>query len=229
VSATRRSWRVAAAAFAGAFLALVGPPTNLYPALWLGMTALAYLVDDEVHRETSSRWPRVRRAFDGAGLGLAFGVGANLVFLRFVPATVMRFTSLPFAAAAVCLGLLSVLQGLRWAAVAVVQVQLARRGVPSWIAFAVGVFASTFVPVVFPWTPLGLISPVPEMIQLADLLGASRFSWPRRQACSPQRSGIGTGAARSCWPPGSRCPCSCSPTARCASPTWSATVRRRPP
>jgi apolipoprotein N-acyltransferase len=163
--------RLAAAGAAGAFLALVGPPSNLYPALWVGMAALAYLVDGRPPVSASSRWPRLRRALDGAGLGLAFGVSANLVFFRFVPTTVGRFTGLPFAAGALCLVLLALLQGLAWVAATFVQAHLSRRGVPSWVSFAIGVYAGTFVPAVFWWSPAGPLSPLPEMIQLADLVG----------------------------------------------------------
>jgi apolipoprotein N-acyltransferase len=161
--------RILVAAGAGAFLALVGPPSNLYPALWVGMAVLAYVVD--LPCDSSKRWPRLRRVFDGAGRGLAFGVGANLVFFRFVPGVVVRFTGLSFAAGVACLGILAILQGLVWAVAAVVQMQLTRRGVPSWVSFATGVFAGTFIPAIFRWTPAGPLSPVPEMIQLAELSG----------------------------------------------------------
>jgi apolipoprotein N-acyltransferase len=171
VSSSHPVLRLAAAGAAGVFLALVGPPSNLYPALWLGMAALAYLVDARTPVSTSTRWPRLRRSFEGGGLGLAFGVGANLVFFRFVPATIGRFTGLPFAAGALCLLGLALLQGLSWAAATLLQTHLSRRGVPSWVSFAIGVYAGTFVPGVFRWTPAGPLSPLPEMIQLAELIG----------------------------------------------------------
>ncbi len=166
--------RGAAACAAGALLALVGPPTNLYAAPWLGMAALAYLLGS---RETSAagrgttRWRRIRPWLDGSARGLAFGASANVVFFRFVPATVVRFTSLPFTAGLLCLGLLAILQGSTWAVAAAMSVQLSRCGVPRWVAFAIGVYAGTFIPGVFPWTPAGPVSPLPELIQLAELVG----------------------------------------------------------
>jgi apolipoprotein N-acyltransferase len=135
------------------------------------MAALAYLVPDEVAPPPSSRWPRLRRWLMGAGRGLAFGAGANIVALRFVPDTIARFSPLPWSAGVVALVLLATAQGLRWVAVAMVAAQLGRRGVPRWVAFGAGVYASTFVPAVFPWTPAGGVTPVQEMVQLAELVG----------------------------------------------------------
>src|SRR5262249_25459453 len=42
---------------------------------------------------------------------------------------------------------------------------------PRPAAFAVGVFAGTFVPTVFPWSPAGGVTPWPAMVQLADVIG----------------------------------------------------------
>jgi apolipoprotein N-acyltransferase len=156
-----------AALVAGAFAALVGPPTNLYPALWVGLAALAYLLDTP----PPSTPGRLRRWFDGAGRGLAFGFGVNVVFLRFVPPTVQRFTTLPFAAGGVFLVLLAALQGFAWCVVGVVHRQLARLGVPPWLSFGIGVYVGTFSPAVFLWSPAGLLTPVPSMVQLAEIVG----------------------------------------------------------
>jgi len=161
LSPSQRYGPVVVALAAGALLGLAGPPANLYPAFWVGMAALAYVLEGGGR----GRW------LDGAGRGLAFGTGANLVLTRFVPPVLVRFTSLGFAAGVVALLLISVLQGLAWAVAAVVRVQLGRGGVPSWVAFGVGVYAGTFVPAVFLWTPAGLVTPLPEMIQLAEVVG----------------------------------------------------------
>src|SRR5580698_3282078 len=81
---------------AGGLLASgAAPPLDLVPALWLGMVALAWLLDED------PSWPpfasRARVALTGARRGLLFGVGANIVALRFIPAVVARFTPLPWA------------------------------------------------------------------------------------------------------------------------------------
>lgn len=163
--------RLFAALAAGGLFSLAAPPVNLYPTLWLGMAGLAFLLEGETLASNQGRWRRLRHELDGAGRGLAFGVAANVVALRFVPDVIVRFTPLPWAAGAVALVLLSFAQGIRWAAAAVVQRQLTRRGVPAWFAFAAGMYAGTFVPSVFPWSAAGGVTPVPEMVQLAELLG----------------------------------------------------------
>jgi apolipoprotein N-acyltransferase len=150
-----------AALVAGAFFATAAPPIDCYPALWLGMAGLAYLVD-RAHLE------RPRRVL---ALGVAFGTGANLVAFRFVPAVIGTFTDLPWAAAALALVLLAMEQGVRWGAAAWIHAALVRRGVGSPWAFATGVFAGTFVPAVFPWTPAGGVTPLPTMVQLAEYIG----------------------------------------------------------
>jgi apolipoprotein N-acyltransferase len=152
----------------GVFAALSGPPTNLYAALWLGMAGLAYVLADG---EVPSSAGRARRWLDGAGRGLAFGFGANLVLLRFVPPVVVRFTALPYAVGLVFVVVLAALQGLTWCVAGVVARQLGRRGVPAWLAFGIGAYVATFTPGVFVWSPAGLVTPVPEMVQLAEIVG----------------------------------------------------------
>jgi len=149
--------RTGAALVAGGVFASAAPPSNLYPALWLGMAGLAYLVATAGSR--------------AAALGLAFGAGANVVALRFVPAVIARFTPLSVTAGIALLALLALGQGARWAFAAWTHALLIRRGVPSAWAFATGIFAGTFVPAVFPWTPAGGVTPAPEMVQLAEWIG----------------------------------------------------------
>src|SRR5450631_3278913 len=146
-------------------MALASPPTNFYPAVWLGMAALAYILDEPAPE--AGRPARLR----GGARGLAYGVAANLIACRFVPAVVTRFTPLPWAVGALGLLLLSMEQGLRWMAAGIVREHLARRGLPGWLAFAIGVYAGTFVPIVFPWTPAAALTPWPALLQLADVVG----------------------------------------------------------
>jgi apolipoprotein N-acyltransferase len=155
---------------AGALLASgAAPPLDLVPALWLGMAALAWLLDRD------PRWPpfasRTRVGLTGARRGLAFGVGANLVALRFVPGVVARFTPLPWAVGALALLLLAAFEGLRWMVAGVACETLARARVPRPLAFAAGVYAGTFLPTMMPWTVAGGASPWPVMVQLADVVG----------------------------------------------------------
>lgn len=161
--------KLALALLAGAVLASSAPPFDVYPAMWLGMAALAWLLDDD------PAWPafasRARVALTGARRGLAFGIGANLVLMRFVPAVIARFTPLPWAAGALALALLAAFEGLRWMVAAIACETLARARVPRPAAFAAGVYAGTFVPTMMPWTPAGGVSPWPEVVQLADLVG----------------------------------------------------------
>ncbi len=131
------------------------------------MAALAAVL----YRDTGGAASRRRRLLDGASRGLFFGIGANVVALRFVPNTVATFTALPWTAGVVLLVLLAAAQGLRWAFAGALGRELCARGLPPWAAFAVAVYAGTFVPAVFPWTPAGGVTPVPEMAQLAELVG----------------------------------------------------------
>jgi apolipoprotein N-acyltransferase len=133
------------------------------------MAGLAFLLDEPAR--TLAQPGRLRRASLGAARGLAFGVGANVVALRFVPDVIARFTPLPWALGCLALVLLACEQGVRWAVAAMVHVQLSRRGVPSWLAFGTGIFTGTFVPAVFPWSAAGGVTPVPAMVQLAELVG----------------------------------------------------------
>lgn len=161
--------RRAASALAGAAFALIAPPTDWIPLAWGGLAALAFLLDVE---PAPSSAPSIRRGWlDGGARGVAFGFGANVVFLRFIPGVIARFTPLPLAAGLLALALLAVAQGLPWGAAAVVRGALVRARVPRPVSFALAVYAATFVPSVFPWTPAGGITPWPAMAQLAEYVG----------------------------------------------------------
>ena len=162
---TRSRLLLLVAAVSGAVFALAAPPTNLYPVLWLGMAGLAWTLHEDV------TGARLRRWLPGALRGLLFGAAANVVALRFVPDVIARFTPLPWAAGLLALVLLGFYQGLRFAAGAVLTMHLQRRGVPRFLAFGLGILLSTFVPVVFPWSAAGGVTPWPVMVQLADVIG----------------------------------------------------------
>ncbi|CAN5449155.1 apolipoprotein N-acyltransferase [soil metagenome] len=155
----------------GAFVALAAPPTNVYPALWLGTTAYAVALDDDVPKWDDRNRRRLTRFLPGALRGILFGAGANIVALRFVPDVIARFTPLGWGLGVLALVLLGLFQGWRFAVGAVLGAWLRRLRVPRFLAFAIGIYASTFVPVVFPWSAAGGVSPWPVMVQLADLVG----------------------------------------------------------
>jgi apolipoprotein N-acyltransferase len=113
----------------------------------------------------------LRLALDGAGTGLAFGVGANCVALRFIAPVVPRFTGFPLSLGLLLLGLLAMLEGTRWMVACIAYRSLLRMQLPSPAAFALGIYAGTFVPTMLPWTPAGGLAPIPALLQLAELIG----------------------------------------------------------
>ncbi len=152
--------RVAAAAVSGLVLALAGPPFDFTIGVWLGLAGFAFVLGSA----------RARFA-DALAVGTAFGFGANMLAVRFVPAVVARFTPLPYAAGVFALVLLAVGQGLAWGAGALAYEALARRRIPRAFAFATGIYVASFAPAVFPATAAGLASAWPVMVQLADVVG----------------------------------------------------------
>lgn len=108
----------------------------------------------------------------GAWLGWLFGVGANLVALRFVPDVILRFTPLPAIAAYTALILVSAFQAIPWAIAGAIAHEVPKRSpVPKWLGFGLGCYAATFAPSVFPWTPVGGLTPWPALVQLSDMMG----------------------------------------------------------
>jgi apolipoprotein N-acyltransferase len=159
-----RVLRYALAVLAGMVVGLGSPPVDAYLALWLGLVAFAWVLATPV--------PTRKRVWTtGALRGLAFGIGANLVILRFIVIVVVRFTPLPWVAGVAALVLLSAFEALRWTVAGVACETLVRARVPRPVALAAGVYAGTFLPTMLPWTTAGLVSPWPEVVQLADVIG----------------------------------------------------------
>jgi apolipoprotein N-acyltransferase len=150
------------------------PPVDFRSGILVGLIGFALALEPiphALHEEST-------RARAGAAYGFCFGLGANLVALRFVPEVILRFTPLPAAAAWLALILLSAAQALPWAVGGAVAHWLARpsRGsarplAPPWLAFGLGVYVATFMPAVFPWTPSGGLAPWPILLQTAELVG----------------------------------------------------------
>jgi len=139
------------------------PPFDIYPAAWIGQALLALSLFEG--GAEGRAWSR------GALRGWAFGTTVSLVVLRFVPHTIARFTDLPVPVAWLALLLLSMFQGLPWLITGWITRQLFERGVPGILAFGIGVWVSTFVPIVFPWTVAAGLSPLRSLVQLADVVG----------------------------------------------------------
>ena len=197
----------------GVTFALTSPPTDLYPAVIVGLALLAWSIDDA---------PTAWRAF---GRATVWGTSAGIVGLRFVPAVIQRFTPLGSAASYLALVLLAAAQSLIWAIGAAVAHTLRRRAhLPREIAFAGGVLVAVSLPTVFAWTPAGLVSPWPAMVQLADLIGERGVSAIFAVAAALlARSAIGAvGAERPPWSEAATPRVSSSPGAPRGAAAWRA-------
>jgi apolipoprotein N-acyltransferase len=168
-----RSHRALFLAVAGGVLfALTSPPTNVYPAVVLGLALLAASLTLPPEPSGKLVVPAELGFWRAFGRGAAWGTAAGIVGLRFVPAVIQRFTPLGAFAAYLALVLLAGAQSLIWALAAGITAELRRRArVPFELAFAIGVFIAVSLPTVFAWTPAGLVSPWPMFVQLADLVG----------------------------------------------------------
>ena len=148
----------------GIVFATTSPPIDLHTGVFLGLTGYAIALAG-LGGEQRLRW--------GVLYGWLFGLGANLVALRFVPEVIMRFTPLPAVAAYTALVLLAAGQAIPWALGALAAHLLTQRvpALPAWFAYAVGIYVTSFVPAIFPWTPAGGLTPYPMIVQLADVVG----------------------------------------------------------
>jgi apolipoprotein N-acyltransferase len=156
----------------GVVFALTSPPTNIYPAVILGLALLAGSLTLPPEPRAKAAAPAELGCWRAFGRGAAWGTAAGIVGLRFVPAVIQRFTPLGVFAAYLALVLLSAAQSLIWAIAAGITAILRRRArVPFELAFAIGVYVAVSLPTVFAWTPAGLVSPWPVFVQLADLVG----------------------------------------------------------
>ena len=165
--------RLAACLASGALMACATPPMNVYPMAWLGMVALYWLLDDGPLPEK----PRVRDGLRGVLRVFVFAVGTNLVALRFAAAVVIKFATLPSFAGPLALVVLAAFEAIRWLSVPLAYSWLPRLGVPRVLAFAIGVYAGTFVATMIPWTVVCGVCPWPATVQLAELVGERGVAW----------------------------------------------------
>jgi len=159
--------RLAACGASGALMACATPPMNVYPMAWLGMVALYGLLDDGPLPDR----PKLRDGLRGVLRVVVFAVGTNLVALRFAAAVVTRFATLPSFVGPIALLVLAAFEAVRWVSVPVAYNWLPRLGVPRVLAFAIGVYAGTFVPTMIPWTVACGVCPWPATVQLAEIVG----------------------------------------------------------
>ena len=144
----------------GSVAALATPPIDLYPMMFVGLMLLALAI-----RDVPSFW-------QGAGIGLLWGAAGQLIVMRFVPSVIQLFTNLGTALSLLAHVLLSFAQSLHWALGMGLAVLLQRRAkAPLEVALGAGVLATLMLPSVFVWSPAGLLSPWPALLQSAEYVG----------------------------------------------------------
>jgi apolipoprotein N-acyltransferase len=171
----------------GLVFAASSPPTDIQLGILIGLVGFAFAVGTAADAEKVVR--------TGAARGFWFGLAANVFALRFVPEVIGRFTALPSVAQWTALVLLSAAQALPWAVGGALAAWLARRRdskpfAPAFLAFAIGIYAATFVPAVFPWTPAGGLAHWPILLQTAELVGERGTSFLVALGCSLIAEGI---------------------------------------
>jgi apolipoprotein N-acyltransferase len=159
--------RLLACLVSGVVLACATPPMDVYPLVWVGLVAFFLLLDDG----PPPARPPLRDVLRGGLRGLVFGIGINLVSLRFVSVVVTRFAALPWFVGPLGLVLLAAFEGLRLAIAGVVYHWLVRARVPRVLSFAIGMYAGTFMPSMIPWTVACTVCPWPMTVQHAELVG----------------------------------------------------------
>ncbi len=161
--ATPKTARVAVLSFvSGVVVALGTPPFNLYPCFWIGLALWAYAL-----RANGS----IATARQSILSGLLFGIGANLTFKRFIPATILHFTPLGLPAAMALFLVYCTFESLRWMLAAWIAQKGMRLGANRWLSFGAGAFLASFVPSVIAWDVASGISPWPIVNQVAELIG----------------------------------------------------------
>lgn len=150
----------------GISFALAAPPTDLYVLVLVGLAALFVALE----LTTTLR--------QAALVGMLWATSAGIVGMRFVPSVIVRFTPLGLALGILALVLLALMQSATWAAGMMLSRALQRwTGLDARLAFATGVLLSISFTFVIAWTPAGLLSPWPALLQLADVIGERGVSF----------------------------------------------------
>lgn len=144
----------------GLVYALAEPPVDFYPGILVGLALLA---------ATFFRAASWRAAFANAFL---WALAMQLWTLRPLAAVVQNFTPLGPVVAWLCLPLLAFAQSLPYGiAFGLSHFGARKLGISNIVAFAAGLFLALLSPAVFAWTPAGLLSPYPAILQLAEVVG----------------------------------------------------------
>lgn len=155
-----RHKRLLLAGGGGVACALVAPPTDIYPSMFVSLALLGWAI-----RDAPTFWR-------GFGLGLTWGTVAHIVGMRFVPSVIQMFTDLGTALALLAHVLLSLAQSIHWAIGMGVATVLRRRlKAPLELALGSGVLIALSIPSVFVWSPAGLLGPWPIILQWAEYVG----------------------------------------------------------
>lgn len=162
-----RNWRAPlVAALGGVVFALSAPPTDFYPAVLIGLGALFVATQAVV---------RVRAV---VAMAVIWATSAGLVGMRFVPGVIVRFTDLGFGLGLLALFLLCLIQSGTWAiGMGIARVAELRTGLDSRAGFGLGTLVAISFVFVIAWTPAGLVSPWPVLVQLAELIGEKGVSF----------------------------------------------------
>ncbi len=172
----------------GVVVALGTPPFDLYPCFWIGLALWAFALRGPDGSIASGRQSIL--------FGLLFGVGANLTFMRFIPATIVNFTPLGPAIAFVLFLVYCVTESFRWALAAWVTQKCMRLGASRAVSFGAGVFLAAFVPSVIGWDVASGISPWPTVNQLAELIGQRGVGLLMAVTAALVASAVESGASR---------------------------------
>lgn len=164
-AALLRNRAVWSAVLGGLAFASSAPPIDFLVGVVLGLSGL-YLA----YADATSVGSAIRRAW-------LWAFAAGLLGMAFIAAVVQRFTELGWPGGVLALVLLSAFQALTWAIGAgLAQSARSRLGLSSRFSFAVLVFVACSLPSVITWTPAALLSPRPELIQFAEMIGERGLS-----------------------------------------------------